>query len=272
MAVVWTILAVAALGYLGLCLFYYFLQERFIFVRFRMARGSRFRFKFPHEERWLTGADGARLHALYFPCRQPRGVILYFHGNTGGLRRWGKLAPRFTALGYDVLMPDPRGYGKSRGPLSEAALHDDAARWYRSLLDQWAEQDIVLYGRSLGSALATPLAASYAPRMLLLETPFANLHDVARYYLAILPYGLLLKYRFRNDRAIARVKCPVFIFHGQRDNIVPYHSALRLYASIPDHVQRRMYTFPEGHHSDLHRFPRFKRALRELLGRPPGGA
>lgn len=268
MGVVLGLLAVLVAGYVVLCLFYYILQERFIFVRFRMARKTPFRFKRPFQERWIDGADGASLHALYFPCDNPRGVVIYFHGNTGGLRRWGKLAPRFTALGYDVLMPDPRGYGKSRGKLSEPALHDDASRWYRSLLDRWSEQDIVLYGRSLGSGLATPLAANFSPRMLLLETPFANLYDVARYYLIILPYRLLLRYNFRNDRAIARVRCPVYIFHGERDNIVPYHSALRLYSLVPSDVVRRMYTFPEGHHNDLYRFPRFKRAMRELLAGP----
>ncbi len=265
MWVVLVLLAVLLAGYTVLCLFYYIFQERFIFVRFRMARQSTFRFKRNFAERWIEAHDGASLHALYFPCDEPRGVVIYFHGNTGGLRRWGKLAPRFTALGYDVLMPDPRGYGKSRGRLSEHALHDDAARWYRSLLDRWKEQDIVLYGRSLGSGLATPLAASFNPRMLLLETPFANMYDVARYYLFILPYRLLLKYKFRNDRAIVRVKCPVYIFHGQRDNVVPYASALRLYSLVPSEVQRRMYTFPEGHHNDLYRFPRFKRAMRDLL-------
>ncbi|MDX9751635.1 MAG: alpha/beta hydrolase [Flavobacteriales bacterium] len=268
MVVVLVLLAVLLAGYVVLCLFYHIFQERFIFVRFRMARKSRFRFRHAFEERWIEGADGAPLHALYFPCHRPRGVVLYLHGNTGGLRRWGKLAPRFTALGYDVLMPDPRGYGKSRGKIGEKALHDDAARWYRSLLDRWQEKDIVLYGRSLGSGLATPLAARFDPRMLLLETPFANLLDVARFYLPILPYRLLLKYRFRNDRAIVRVKCPVYVFHGQRDNIVPYHSALRLYALVPSHVERRMYTFPEGHHGDLYTFPRFKRAMRELLDVP----
>ena len=265
MQVLLVLLAVAALTYVGLCLFYYILQERFIFVSFRMARNGRFKFDRAFEERWLKAEDGASLHGLYFKCAEPRGVVLYFHGNTGSLRRWGKLAPRFTALGYDVLMPDPRGYGKSRGVLSEAALHADAAAWYRSLSTSEPEDRIVVYGRSLGSAFATPVAAANRPRALLLETPFASMRDVARYYLPILPYRLLLRYHFRNDRAIGRITCPVYIFHGQRDQVVPYNSALRLYAAIPSDVPRRMYTFPDGNHNNLARFPRFKRAMRELL-------
>lgn len=254
-----------AVGYVALCLFYFLLQERFIFIRFPLRRTYRFAFKFPFEERFIRAADGSELHALYVPAPDARRVVLYFHGNTGSLRRWGKLAPRFTRLGLSVLMPDHRGYGKSRGKLSEVALHDDALRWYDHLREAWPEKEIVVYGRSLGSGLATPVAAQRLPCSLVLETPFANLFDVARYYLPILPYGMLLKYRFRNDLFIRRVKCPVYIFHGKRDTMVPYASALALYARVPGTVHREMFTFPHGHHSDLHRFPRFKRAMARIL-------
>lgn len=265
MTLVAAFLLLAVLGYASLCLFYYLLQERFIFVRFRLGKGYRFRFQFPFEERFLKASDDKELHALFFPVEKPKGVVLYFHGNTGSLRRWGKLAPRFTKRGYAVLMPDHRGYGKSRGRLSERMLHADALQWYDSLLKDWPEEHIVVYGRSLGSGLATPVAAARDPRLLLLETPFANLYDVARYYLPILPYRLLLRYSMRNDLAIRRVKCPVYIFHGKRDTLVPYSSALRLYSRVPSSLEREMITFSNGFHNDLYRFPRFKRTLVKLL-------
>ena len=265
MALVAAFLLLVVLGYAVLCLFYYLLQERFIFVRFRLARSYRFRFQFPFEERYLKSSDGSELHALFFPVEKPKGVVLYFHGNTGSLRRWGKLAPRLTKRGYSVLMPEHRGYGKSRGRLSERMLHADALLWYDTLLKEWPEEHIVVYGRSLGSGLATPVAAARNPRLLLLETPFANLYDVARYYLPILPYRLLLRYSMNNDVAIRRVKCPVYIFHGKRDTLVPYSSALKLYSRIPSTLEREMITFSNGYHSDLYRFPRFKRTLVKLL-------
>jgi fermentation-respiration switch protein FrsA (DUF1100 family) len=252
-------------AYLGLCLFYWFFQERFIFIRFHIPRRYRFRFRYPFEERWVTAPDGASLHALYFKSREPRGVVIYFHGNTGTLRRWCKRAPTFTAQGFDVLMPDPRGYGKSKGRTSEEALIADAKLWYAHAREHWPDARIVLYGRSLGSALAVPLATRESPAVLLLETPFANLYEVARNYLPILPYRLLLRYPFRNDRAIRRVRCPVYIFHGKRDSLVPHASALRLYAAIPADVPREMFTFPKGEHGDLARFARFKREVRRLL-------
>lgn len=265
MALLATFLLLLVLGYAALCLFYFLLQEHFIFVRFRMGKNYRFKFTQEFQERYITASDGSELHGLYFSVERPKGVVLYFHGNTGSLRRWGKLAPRFTKLGFDVLMPDHRGYGKSRGKLSEAKLHADALQWYDSLLEAWPEQHIVVYGRSLGSGLATPVAASRNPRKLLLETPFANLYDVARYYLPFMPYKMLLRYSMRNDVAIRRVKCPVYIFHGKRDNLVPYSSALKLYSRVPSELERELITFPQGHHSDLYRFPRFKRRLAKLL-------
>jgi hypothetical protein len=256
---------VCLLAYTALCLFYFLAQERFIFIRFRLSDRYRFQFPFAHEERFLERPDGARLHALFFPVEDALGTVLYFHGNTGTLRRWGKQAPRFIRKGYNVLMPDPRGYGKSRGKLSEAALHADAQAWYDHLCATEPEERVVVYGRSLGSGLATPVAANNHPRLLLLETPFANLYDVAYSYLRILPYRILLRYTFRNDRAVRRVTCPTYLFHGKRDAVVPYRSALKLYALVPSSVPRELFTFNNGQHSDLARFPRFDRTLQRLL-------
>lgn len=259
-------IGLVVLAYTGLCLFYALFQERFIFIRFRTSRGYQYKFGGTFEERFRTADDGAELHALYFKAPAPKGVIIYFHGNTSSVRRWGRFAPRFVRLGYDVLIPDPRGYGKSRGKLSEEALHGDASQWYDHLLKSWPEKDIVVLGRSLGSGLATPLAAQRSPRMLILETPFANLYEVAVNYLPVLPYRLLLRYPFRNDKAIKRINCPVYILHGKFDAVVPYASALRLYSLTPSHVHREMITFPKGHHSDLPRFPRYQRFMLRVLG------
>ncbi|MBL8008974.1 MAG: alpha/beta fold hydrolase [Flavobacteriales bacterium] len=260
-----SLLAALAVGYATLCLVYYLLQERLIFVRHPLSRRYRYRFNHPFEERWITAADGAELHGLYFPVEHARGVVLYFHGNTGTLRRWGKRAPRFTRSGYAVLMPEPRGYGKSKGKLSEEAILADALQWYDHLCTMWPEDRIVVYGRSLGSGSAVPVAAQRHPRNLVLESPFARLIDPARNYFRWLPYRLLLNYRFANDVAIRLVRCPVCIFHGERDGVVPIASALRLYASIPTTVERQMIVFPTGHHNDLARFARYHRILRALL-------
>ncbi|MCB9184768.1 MAG: alpha/beta fold hydrolase [Flavobacteriales bacterium] len=258
-------LSVVVLAYAGICLFYFIFQERFIFIGFRKSDRYRFRFERPFEEVWLDRPDGARLHAVRFMADAPcKGRLVYFHGHHGSVQRWGRSAERFLRQGYDVLMPDPRGYGKSRGRRTERHLIDDALAWYDRALESGGGP-VVLYGRSLGSGLAVPVAAGRAPAMLLLETPFANLIDVAWNYLPFLPYRLLLRYMFRNDQAMRGVRCPVHIFHGRRDQVVPYASALRLYAAIPSDVERAFHDFPQGRHSNLLRFARFRRVQRRLL-------
>lgn len=258
-------LGLLLVAYAGVCLFYWIFQEKFIFVRFPLPERYIFRFPQPHEEWWMERPDGARLHALHFSVPEPAGAVLYLHGNTGSLRRWGKRAPRFTTLHHAVLMPDYRGYGKSSGKLSEQALHADALAWFDRLAAQYGEENVVVYGRSLGTGMAVPVAAQRNPRTLILESPFANFMDVARHYLSILPYRWLLRYFFRSDVAVRGVRCPVYIFHGKRDPLVPYTSALRLYAAIPSEVQRELITFAKGYHSDLAGYPRFRRKLRSIL-------
>lgn len=267
---IWVVVLLAC-AYALLCAFYWLFQERFIFVRFRLKPTYVFTFTAPFEERWSKADDGAELHGLYFRSEAPRGVVLYFHGNTGSLRRWGTHATRFLRLGHDVFMPDYRGYGKSRGKLDEAALHADAERWYQELLKSWPEGRIIIYGRSLGTGFAVPLAAAHRPRGLILESPFANFMEVARHYLSILPYRLILRYPMRSDKAMLRVKCPVYIFHGKRDPVVPYATALRLYSLVPSDVHREMFTFAKGYHNDLAQYGRFKRALQRILTGPAPG-
>ncbi len=253
------------------CLVYWWIQERFIFVRFRTPHAYTYNFAQPFTEVFIAPEAGVELHALHFTVDEPLGTVLYFHGNTGSLRRWGKRAPRFTKLRHNVLMMDYRGYGKSRGRLSEAALHADAQCWYDWLKERTAEENIVVYGRSLGSGMAVPVAAVNRPRVLMLESPFANLLDVARHHFYLLPYRWLLRYPMRSDKAIKRVGCPVYIFHGKRDPVVPYESALRLYARVPSEVPREMITFAKGYHGDLGTFARYQRKLREVLvGSTPG--
>lgn len=262
---IFSTLGLLLLAYSGICLFYWAFQEKFIFVRFPLPERFKFSFKQPFEELRMERPDGAELHALHFTVPKPLGAVLYLHGNTGSLRRWGKRAPRFTTLKHAVLMPDYRGYGKSTGRISEAALHADALAWFDRMAELYGERNVVIYGRSLGSGMAVPVAAARSPRTLILESPFANFLDVARHYLAILPYRWLLKYRFGSDAAMKRVTCPVFIFHGKRDPLVPYSSALRLYASIPVDVHRELITFEKGYHSDLAGYPRFRKKLRTIL-------
>lgn len=261
-----SLLLLLVVVYAGVCAFYYFAQEKLIFVRFRTKRSYKYKTKLEHEELFISSEfDGAELHGLHFKLAESKGLVIYFHGNTGTLKRWAANARYFVANGYEVLMPDPRGYGKSKGKLSEEALIEDARQWYAFACTLCAEERVVVYGRSLGSALASPVCMNTKPKCLVLETPFADLFDVAKHFSILLPYRWLLKYPFRNNEALQQVTSPIYIFHGTRDLVVPYKSALRLYGSIPASVHREMITIEKGRHNDLAKFEGYHSKMAEIL-------
>ena len=111
------------------------------------------------EERYFQVDEQTTIHALHFYAKNPKGVILYFHGNAGSLKDWGHVAPDFVKLGYDVLISDFRTYGKSTGELTEEAFYQDAQMLYDFLKTKHQTDKIIIYGRSLGTGVAVDLAS-----------------------------------------------------------------------------------------------------------------
>ncbi|MCU0490738.1 MAG: alpha/beta fold hydrolase [Chloroflexaceae bacterium] len=258
------LLLLLALGYGLLCGALFLLQERLIFFPQRDGPGTRYEFGVPVEEVFIS-VDGAQLHALHFRAPEAAGVVLYLHGNAGSLRSWGALGPAFVRRGYDVLMVDYRGYGQSSGSISdEAQLHRDMAAVYRWLLERYAEEQVVVYGRSLGSGLAVRLAAENRPRLLILESPYNSLEEIALAQFPFVP-PFLLKYPLRSYQWIGQVQCPIVIFHGTNDEVIPFASGQRLatHATAP----LTLIAIEGGDHNDLGRFPAYQQGLTEALGR-----
>jgi alpha-beta hydrolase superfamily lysophospholipase len=189
--------------------------------------------------------------------------VLYFHGNAGSLRSWGTVAETFVERGYDVLMPDYRGYGKSSGHIaSEQMLHHDAALAYRYLLEHYPEEQIVIYGRSIGSGIATYLAKSHRPRMLILETPSVSLFEIVRQHYPFVP-GALLKYPLRTDLWIGDVACPVYLFHGTSDDLIPHAASERLAALVRS--EHQLMIIVGAGHNDLGNFEQYSQQLDRIL-------
>ena len=142
------------MGFVVGCGVFYFRQENMIF--YPEALPPDFQYSFPARFDEVTiSVDGAVINALHFKTDTPKGAIVYFHGNAGNLSGWGEVALDFTRLGYDVLIPDYRGYGKSTGKIySEKMLHRDAAVAYDYLKGRYQEDQIVIYGRSIGTGIA----------------------------------------------------------------------------------------------------------------------
>lgn len=256
----------AAVIYLALCLVLYFFQEKVIFFPQKLPQDYQFTFRNKFEEVFLESneAGRARIHALHFFSVQPKGVILYFHGNAGSLAGWGQVAGAFTKLGYDVFMPDYRGYGKSTGKISQAALFSDARLCYDYLKQKYAARDIVIYGRSIGTGIAAYLASQIPHRFLILETPFYGLAQIARSYFPFLPVNQLIRYPLESYQYLQAVETPVYIFHGLQDEIVAYASGKKLEESL-DGKNVEMITIPHGGHNNLGQFEKYWEGLKKIL-------
>jgi pimeloyl-ACP methyl ester carboxylesterase len=263
-----TSLLIAVVLYLLLCALLYAAQERLIFHPDVLPPAFAFDFPLPFTELRLPVA-GATLHALYFRARQPKGAILYLPGNAGSLRWWGMVAQHFVPRGYDLLIPDYRGFGKSTSRITrEALLHADAWGAYAYLQQHYPAAQIIVYGYSLGTGLATQLAARQAPRLLILEAPYVSLRALARRRFPFVPM-VLLKYPLRTDRWIGQVGCPVYLVHGTADEVIPCACSLQLLPLIQ--APHALITIAGGRHTNLAAFGAYQAALDAILGPPVQG-
>ncbi|MFO7703562.1 MAG: alpha/beta hydrolase [Halopseudomonas sp.] len=183
----------------------------------------------------LDTADGERLDAWFVPAPQAHGVVLFLHGNAGNLSHRMDSIAMFHRLGYAVLIFDYRGYGRSSGKPSEEGLYRDAeTAWaYLTHARGIAPENIVLFGESLGGALAAHLAAWERPGALVLSSVFTSVPDLAADLYPWLPARWLTRLRYDTRAALARAKCPVLVAHSPDDEIIPYRHGEELFSAAP---------------------------------------
>lgn len=204
------------------------------------------------EEVWLD-VDGVRVHGLHARRDDPLGTLLFFHGNAGNLYdRLGNVE-LLLGMGLDVLIIDYRGYGKSGGEPSEAGLYADGMAAYRFLTEERgvAPSDLVLFGRSLGSAVAIELATRVPIGALIVESAFTSARDLAREHYGFLP-GMLIRsmtHEFDSISKVESVHVPILFVHGDRDSIVPERMGRRLFEAAP--ASKAWYGIEGAGHNDM---------------------
>lgn len=165
--------------YLVICLLMYIFQEKMIFFPQTLAKDFTFRHYRNFEERYVEMEDGTDLHSLLFNAENPKGVVFYLHGNAGSLEGWGSVAENFIDLGYDVFIPDYRGYGKSEGAISsEVQMHRDMQTLYDYLKADYPENSLIVLGHSIGTGMAAKVASENNPKLLILQAPYYSIPDV----------------------------------------------------------------------------------------------
>lgn len=175
---------------------------------------------------WWRDDGDARVEAWWFPGEgaspeTPAPAVMLFHGNGETIDNWVGIAQEYTRRGVSVLLPEYRGYGRSTGEPSQAAIARDMLHWHTTLLEQSsvASDKIVLHGRSLGGGVAMQLAREREPAAIVLEATFTSIAAFARQY--YVP-AFIVKHPFRSDKVIGGLSCPILIAHGRDDEIIPF--------------------------------------------------
>ncbi len=240
-------------------------QRFIVFHPDRIAKDELFSFDALFEEHFLETAPGIQINYLHFkPTTPSKGLILYFHGNADNLKRWGTYHKDFIDRGYDLIMPDYRGYGKSDGSVSEEATYRDMRVLYEYIFETMKPKEFIIYGRSLGSGVATNLAKEIPSKFLILETPFYSIPSVFSDQLQLIWLPFDFKYRFPNFENIPQVKCPIVIFHGTKDRVVPYRNAIKLEPILKK--EDTFVTIIDGTHRNLSSHDIYQHKMNELLG------
>lgn len=248
-----------------------YFQEKVVFLPVILPHDHTYDFENDFEEYlWDTPFDG-KINVLHFRIKNPKGVIAYFHGNADNLHRWGKIAVDFTKFGYDVLVMDYRGYGKSSGPRNEEYLYSDAQFFYDFAKENYGENKIIVYGRSLGGAFATKIAGENQPKMVILEATFYNLQDIVNRWLpgkVTDKVSPKMTYHFLSNQNILKIKVPLYHFHGTKDSVVPLKSGKKLFEVFEkEHpkIPKKFIEIKGGTHEDLIKYDEFVEEMKKIL-------
>lgn len=255
--------------YIAISIALYYIQDYVLFKPEKLPKDFQFDYENQETKEYnLETRDGATINGLrFFPKGESKGVVIYLKGNSKSIKGWGKFAVDFTRHGYNVLMVDYRGFGKSTGKRSQKAIKRDLQLVYNKVKEKTTEDRIILYGRSLGSGFATKLASMNSPKMLILDAPYYSLTKVTARYMPFMPLSILLKYPLPTYKWLKYVQCPIHIIHGTNDKLIPYKSSVKLSKVNPKLAQ--LYTVIGGGHKNLNNFESYHKMLDDILNSQP---
>ena len=256
---IWYIIGGIAL----LSILVYFFQEKLIFKPEKLKQDFKFKYDVPFKEYFFDIEPGVRINGLHFYRENPKGLILYFHGNTRSIKGWARYAKDFYRYNYDVGLVDYRGFGKSTGKRSEKEMLNDMQFIYDKLKERYSEDYLIVYGRSLGSGFATKLASDNNPRYLILDSPYFNFTRVLERFFPILPIRIVLRFQLRTDKWITKVRCHTYILHGTKDRLIPIRHSEALQKINPGKIT--LIRIQGGKHNNLPSFDEYHNFIRDIL-------
>ena len=224
----------------------YFFQNNFLF-------GPDTKYKTPKEAGFdiftaepITAKDGTQIMTWYFEGDEDKPLLLYFHGNTGLMARFTPAITKLTDEGYSVAMIEYRGFGNTKGKISQETSFSDAISFYDYYKNK-TDKDIILYGYSFGCAFAMGLTQYRNPEGIILTAPFSSLYQEVKEYPVPLAY-LVLKDKYPSDEYIKNIKCPILIIHGTNDKLIDSSHSKRLFDLAPVKDKRIVFVGNVNHH------------------------
>ncbi len=242
-AMIWNILisplALLAGLYCLLALCMYIFQDRLLYFPNQPGRGYAnvpIDVGLKYEEVRISTSDSVELDGWFVPAEKARGVVLFFHGNAGNISHRLDSIQIFNALGLDVLIIDYRGYGQSTGTPSEPGTYLDSDAAWRYLVEErsFSPHNIILFGRSLGGAVAVHLASEHKPAALIVESTFTSVPDLAAELYPWLPVRAMSRFQYNALQKIRSVTCPVLVVHSPQDEIIPIKHGSRIFSAAQE--------------------------------------
>lgn len=241
--------------YFLVCLVLWHYQTQLIFVPSSHLETTPAKVQLNYKDLWLP-IKGGQVHGWWIPSTSVKSpVLLYLHGNSSNLGNLVDRIQRFHQWGYGVLLIDYRGYGHSFGPFpNEKRVYEDAnTAWsYLTERQQIQASQIVIYGRSLGGAIALHLAVNHPDAAgAIVESSFTSMKAMVKHHfpVPIIPVNFLLTQKFDSLAKVESLQVPLLLIHGSVDTIVPAHMSKALYETVPS--SKRLIWIEGGGHNNL---------------------
>ena len=194
--------------------------------------------------------DGLNLKGWYSPATSQKLTLVFFHGNGDGLRTASLIPAPYITKGYGFLLTEYRGYSGMPGSPSEEGLYSDARAYIKKLIDTGnKEENVILFGHSLGTGVAVQMAREFGVRGLILLAPYLSIAKMAQIRFLIFPAQYLVKDRFDNFKKITNLYVPVLMANGGRDRVIPPSQGRELFALANE--PKQFLFMPEAGHNDL---------------------
>lgn len=256
-------MAVIVIIYISVGFILYFIQDMLLFHPKAVSRDHHYNFPHPYQEMNIPFQEQNLSIIKFYPEEQAKGCVLFYHGNMHNVEHYARYPSVFLKNGYAVWMIDYPGFGKTTGKRTEAIINEQALLMYDLALKEFKQAEkITIYGKSIGTGIASYVASQKTNRQLVLETPYYSMTKLAKNYFPVYPAKALIRYKFPSNIYLRNIQSPVTLLHGTEDEIIPFRQAKKLKEEIP---RLSLIAIENGKHNNLLNIPFFRDKLDSLL-------